>query len=144
MRLIDQMLRETAEGTDGIEFYGHSPEPYANAEESKFPRIFVYDTKPVDTLHMNHSIETDYNILMEISDTFSLTDDGEESFEDVLDRVQKLWVKFISRLSKHPSNKKPLGKINRVEIVHHLDHNVAGYLCTFTVTPYDTPDYQCP
>jgi len=143
MRVIDQMLRETAEATDGINYYDHAPEPYANAIESQFPRIWVYDTGPQDELYANHSVRTKYNVLMEISDLVQLSDKT-ETIEETFERVQKLWVKFINRLSRHPSNQYPISKITRIEILHKFGHNVAGYLCTFTVQPLETPEYQCP
>jgi len=143
MRVIDQMLRETAEGTDGINYFDHGPEPYAAATETQFPRIWVYGTGPEDFLAPNHSVKTQYNVLLEITELIQLSATTEE-MEAAWERCQKLWIKFINRLSKHPLNQFPIEKVSRVEIVHKWSHNVVGYICTFTVKPLETPEYQCP
>jgi len=147
MRLIDTMLQETAEGTDGINYFALAPRPYANLEDGPgrpaFPRIWVYSTGPRDTIAMNHTVTTQYNVLMEISDLCPLSATPEQ-LQETWDRVQLLWIKFINRLSSHAANVMPIGKVTREEIAHRFDQNVCGYLCQFTITPLDTPVYQCP
>lgn len=143
MRVVDTMLKEVAEGTDGVNYFDHAPEPYANVDESQFPRIWVYDTRPLDEVWQNHSITTTYQILLEISDLVEL--DGETTdFVETLAKVEGLWFRFINRLSRDPRNRAPIGKVNRLEILHKFSHNVGGYICSFNLTVINQPDYQCP
>lgn len=137
------MLKETAEGTDGIKYFNSAPEPYANVVESEFPRIWVYDTRPTDEVAQNHGVKAGYNVLLEISDIVPFS----ENLDGILEKkdlVEKIWFKFINRLSKDSRNIEPIGKVQRIEILHRLDHNIVGYLCTFTVKPVQKIEYQCP
>lgn len=143
MRVIDQMLKETAEGTDGIKYFNVGPEPYANVTETEFPRIWVYDTRPTDEVDKNHGVTASYNVLLEISDIVQFS----EKLEVILEKkhlVEKIWFKFINRLSKDARNRSAIEKVQRIEILHRLDHNIVGYLCTFTVKPVQKIEYQCP
>lgn len=137
------MLREVALATEGVKYYDHAPEPYANVDESQFPRIWVYDTRPVDDVWQNHSITTTYQVLLEVSDLVQL-DGLTTDFEATLGKMEALWVRFINRLSRDPRNRAPIGKVNRIEILHQFSHNVGGYLCTFNVQVHNLPEYQCP
>lgn len=141
-RVIDQMFREVAEATPGINFFEHAPKPYANAEPGKFPRIWVYDTRPTDTVGVNGSITTEYSVLFEISDLVQL-DDKPASLEDVLARVDGLFRTFINKLTKDTRLTKPIGKVERIEILHHLDHNVAGFLCTAFISVNEPFTIDC-
>lgn len=142
MRIIDTMLRESAMAVDGIKHYAHSPEPYADVQETELPRVWIYDTRPRDKIQANHTVLTSYRVVMEISTGVELSEDP-ENLEAAWDIVQKLWIKFIHKLSSHPANVIPIGYVERVEILHHLAVNVVGFVCTFEITPLDNPEYQC-
>lgn len=142
MRVIDALLKDSATTTEGVNYFGHAPEPYANVDETEFPRVWVYDTRPLDEVYRNHTVETTYQVLLEISDLVQL-DDKTDAFVENLDAMEALWYKFINKLSRDPRNRKPIGKVNRVEILHKFSHGIGGYLCTFNVTVVNFPEYQC-
>lgn len=142
MRLIDRILKETAEGTDGINYFNIAKEPYANAIESEFPRIWVYSTGPLDNVRPLGIVETEYNILLEVTD-FIEHSATLEQISTKLDEVQRLWIKFINRLANRPELKEKIGKVAREEIVHHWSHNVVGYICAFKIVLLEIPEYQC-
>lgn len=143
MRVIDQMLKEVAEGTDGINSFGHGPKSFANVEESKFPRIWVYDTFPTDSVYKNGHMDTKYQVIMEISTLIQFDETIENVFEKGLAVVDPIWKKFITRLNRDSRNMVPIGEVRRVELLHGMDENVAGYICTFTVKPTDNVIQQC-
>lgn len=142
-RVIDKLLREVATGTDGIQFFGHGPKAYASLEGSDYPRIWVYDTLPVDTVYKNGLIETKYQVVMEITTLSRLDSGAEHALENCLAVVDPIWKKFIHRLSRDPRLMEPINTVRRLEIWNANADGVGGYVCSFTVKPKDTPELQC-
>ena len=149
MRLIEQILKDTALNTDGVLQYGRGAKAYANIESVKYPRIFIHLVNPVDEVHKNNAITSKYEVIGEVTHTIPFTSDlaNDEAttqiYLDRLEELQTLYFKFISNLNKHPKNKKSIGQVMRKEVLHEYDDNLIGYVFTFTIELLEPITYQC-
>lgn len=149
MRLIEQVLKEVALATDGVMHYGRGAKAYANIESPVYPRIWIHLVNPVDTIHINNSITSQYDVVGEITTTIPFTDDiinavdSQSIYTDALDNMQVIYSKFITNLNKHPKNKTALGRVSRKEIIHEYDDNLVGYVFNFTIQLIENVNYQC-
>ena len=149
MRLIEQILKETALATDGVEHYGRGAKAYSNIESPKYPRIFIHLVNPQDQVYQNNLITSKYEIIGEVTDLIPFTTDivnDEEQTEIYLNRLEQLqtiYFKFITNLNKHPKNKSAIGQVMRKEVLHEYDDNLIGYVFTFTMEIIEPVVYQC-
>ena len=149
MRLIEEILKDVALNTDGIKHYGRGAKAYANIESPIYPRIWIHLVNPVDTIHINNSITSTYEVVGEITTTIPFTDDiinavdSQSIYTDALEEMQIAYVKFITNLNKHPKNKQSIGRVSRKEIIHEYDDNLIGYVFNFTMQLIENVNYQC-
>lgn len=155
MRAIEQLLKDVATATEGVEHYGRGAKAYANLDASSYPRIWVHLVNPVDTLHKNGLVTSTYEVIGEvtalcdytadIANGQSGTDAGEatEQYLDTMELVQAIYLRFVTNLNKHPLNKQAIGQVTRREVVHDYDDNVTGYVFTLTMTIHEQINYQC-
>jgi hypothetical protein len=150
MRLIESILKTTAEATTGVKQYGRGMRAYANIEASAYPRIWVHTVNPIDEVHKNHSVTMRYQIIGEIADLVEYTADlanNEQSAEDYLGslyNLEQIYLRFIGSLSRHPKNKMAIGQVTRKELLHEYDDNTIGYVFTFEYSINESIPYECP
>jgi len=149
MRLIEEILKTTAEATEAVEYYGRGAKSYANIEGIKYPRIWVHKINPMDMVHQNGLVTTEYNIVGEISGLCDFTSDiaNEEGpvalYLNTLENLQAIFYRFIGKLNRHPKNLQSIGVIKRNEFLHEYDDNLCGYVFSFTMKINETISYQC-
>lgn len=149
MRVIEQILQENAIATDGVLQYGRGAKAYANIESRLYPRIWVHLINPLDTIYQNGSITSQYEIVAEVSTTIDYTKDiannetEAEVYLNTLEDLQNIYYRYIGNLNKDTRNKLAIGRVNRKEILHEYDDNLAGYVFTFTMTVKEIIAYQC-
>lgn len=150
MRLIETILKTTAETTDGVKHYGRGMRSYANIESTAYPRIWIHTVNPIDEVHKNHSITMRYEIIGEITGLVSYTADianHEQSSMEYLDALytlERIYLRFIGNLNKHPKNKMAIGRVTRKELLHEYDDNTIGYVFTFEYSITESIPYECP
>lgn len=149
MRVIEQLLKDIALATTGVNYYGRGIKAYSNIESPVYPRIWIHLINPVDTMHQNGLITSTYDVVGEISTTIDYTKDignaaeGIDEYLTKLEEMQNVYFEFIARLQKSTVNKLPLGKISRREFVHEYDDNLVGYAFNFNITVQETIVYPC-
>jgi hypothetical protein len=149
MRIIETVLKQIAESTDGVEHYGRGAKAYSNIESIAYPRIWVHRINPVDTIHQNGLIVTEYNIVGEVSTKVDYASDiannigATEFYLNTLENLQLIFYRFIHSLNKHPKNKSAIGIVKRNEFVHEYDDNLCGYVFSFNMKIEETISYQC-
>jgi hypothetical protein len=149
MRVIEQLLKDTALATTGVNYYGRGIKAYSNIESPVYPRIWVHLINPVDTLHQNGLITSTYDVVGEVSTKIDYTkdiansEDGILEYWNGLEAMQVVYFEFLARLQKSPLNKLPLGKVSRREFVHEYDDNLVGYAFNFNITVKETIEYPC-
>jgi len=149
MRVIETILKQVAEATEGVTNYGRGAKAYSNIEGVSYPRIWVHRINPVDTIHQNGLIVTEYNIVGEVSGKVDFTSDianesgATELYLNTLENLQLIFYRFIGSLNKHPKNKAAIGIAKRNEFVHEYDDNLCGYVFSFTMKIDETIAYQC-
>lgn len=149
MRVIEQLLKDIALSTTGVNYYGRGIKAYSNIESPVYPRIWVHLINPIDTLHQNGLITSTYDVVGEVSTTIDYTKDignaaeGIDEYLTKLEEMQTVYFEFIARLQKSTINKLPLGKVSRREFVHEYDDNLVGYAFNFNITVQETIVYPC-
>jgi hypothetical protein len=149
MRVIEQLLKDIALATTGVNYYGRGIKAYSNIESPKYPRIWVHLVNPVDTVHQNWLITSTYDVVAEISTTIDYTKDignapeGIDEYLTKLEEMQVMYYEFISRLQKDARVIVALGKVSRREFVHEYDDNLVGYAFNFNITVKETIVYPC-
>jgi len=149
MRLIEEILKTTAEATEGVQYYGRGVKAYANIEGIKYPRIWVHKINPLDNVHQNNLIVSEYNIVGEVSAPCDFTadlangDDAVTLYLNTLENLQAIFYKFVSSLNKHAKNKQPIGFVKRSEFLHEYDDNLCGYVFSFNMKINEVIAYQC-
>lgn len=150
MRAIESILKETAETTDGVQHYGRGPRSYANLDVNRYPRVWIHLVNPLDTVHQNGLITSEYEIVGEISGDVTYTGDvashgpTTETYLETMEALQEIYYRYIANLNKHPLNKKAIGSVSRREILHEYDDNLAGYVFTIRLSIREAISYQCP
>lgn len=149
MRLIEEILKDTALATDGVEHYGRGAKAYSNIESPVYPRIFIHLVNPQDQVYKNNAITSKYEVIGEITDLIPYTTDivNQDTqtviYLDKLEQLQIIYFKFITNLNKHPNNKTAIGQVMRKEVLHEYDDNLIGYVFTFTMDIIEPIAYQC-
>jgi hypothetical protein len=149
MRVIEQLLKDIALATTGVQYYGRGGREYANIESPKYPRIWVHMINPIDTLHQNGLITSTYDVVAEVSTLIDFTKDlgnsldGIDEYMTKLEEMQTIYFEYITRLQKDARNMLPIGKISRKEFYHDFDDNLVGYAFNFNITVKETIVYPC-
>lgn len=149
MRIVETMLKEVAEATDGVQHYGRGAKAYANIESPAYPRIWIHLINPTDTIYQNGLVTATYEIVGEVSGLCDFTTDianNEEATErylTTLNELQLIFYRFITNLNKDSRNKQAIGAVRRKEILHAYDDNLCGYAFNFTLSVRETISYQC-
>lgn len=149
MRLIEEILKTTAEATEGVEYYGRGAKAYANIETIKYPRIWVHKINPLDMVHQNSLIVSEYNVVGEVSalcdfnSDVANNDNAVQLYLNTLEDLQMIFYRFVGKLNRHPKNMQALGVIKRNEFLHEYDDNLCGYVFSFTMKINETISYQC-
>lgn len=148
MRVIEQLLKDVALLTTGIQYYGRGIKAYSNIESPIYPRIWIHLINPVDTLIYN-SIQSTYDVVGEISTTIDYTKDignapeGIDEYLTKLEEMQNMYFEFIARLQKDLRVKASIGKVSRREFVHEYDDNLVGYAFNFNIEIKEPIPYPC-
>lgn len=149
MRLIETMLKEVANATDGVLHYGRGAKAYANLQSGIYPRVWIHLVNPIDTIHQNNAVTTTYEVIGEVSGLCSFTADiaNEEQatldYLNTLEYLQLIYYRFITNLNKDTRNRSAIGRVSRKELLHEYDDNLTGYVFTFTITINEPIAYQC-
>ena len=137
---IITVIKETAELSGACSF-DHGTIAYANIEDSKFPRTWLYPyvLKPVilssGALQQHIEVMLDFLKLSDLND--STTD-----LSVIIQEMQLMALQFILRLSRHPQIKSIKEII--IEPMYHLfDSECSGVGMTFTCEFIGEVTYPC-
>lgn len=140
MRIIDQVLSENAIGTTGIKSFGHGNKFYANLNtetfKNHFPRIWIYDTRPLIKVTKSGSLNVSYRVLGGIQKPVEISESAANLHAE-MDILEPMLIEFIqkvisdARVDIDPNNPP---SFDCEESWHMLDANVVELAFAFNIS----------
>lgn len=132
MRLIEQVLRETALSCDGIVSFGIGDPVYRDWDESKTPRIWVHLIQGrVNRSPKGVITGTDYSVVCDVSKLCDL-DMSASQLEAIKEELEPTVLQYIKKIN-FDARVFMMDSISFEERIHGDDQCMAGFVLTFKI-----------